>query len=493
MERNKETKLNIIFSLVQQLTMAVVGLILPRMILIHYGTEANGLMQAIGQILSYTVMLEFGIGGVILASFYKPLAKGDDEAVSDIFNYVKSYFSKISLIYFGFTALLCVGGYYLITSDFSFLYVSTMVAILGLSNYITYYFALSHQLLIKADRKIRIINAVQIITSLANLLVCWILMEKGLGLHVVKFVSAGVFLINPLVLRLYVKKNYKIEKAYYNKEREFPKKRDGVVHHLSYFVHENTDIVLISMVLGAASVSVYSVYNAVLIVIKNTLNSVCSGISGTIGNIIAKGEKESLEKEFKKYECLNTALTFGIFTVCLILILPFVSIYTKGVEDAEYIRPVFALFAVLGGLMYCVRIPYATVISSAGHYKETKKGALVEVIINLVISVLLIKPLGMVGVAVGTFLAMAYRTGYTVWYLSGNILKRKSRKFYISFGVNFLAGFLAVYLLKGYVYMKPESLWQFFCVGLRLSLVVFPLFFAINIMMSYGRKFLRKN
>ena len=143
--------------------------------------------------------------------------------------------------------------------------------------------------------------------------------------------------------------------------------------------------------------------------------------------------------------------------------------------------------------MYCVRIPYATVISSAGHYKETKKGALVEVIINLVISVLLIKPLGMVGVAVGTFLSMTYRTGYTVWYLSGNILKRKSRKFYISFGVNFLAGFLAVYLLKGYVYMKPESLWQFFCVGLRLSLVVFPLFFAVNIMMSYGRKFLRKN
>ena len=101
MKRNEETKLNIIFSVLLRFVSAVVGLVLPRMILVHYGSEANGMMQAINQILSYAVLFEFGIGGVILAAFYKPLADNDNEAISDIFNHTKEYFGKISILFLG--------------------------------------------------------------------------------------------------------------------------------------------------------------------------------------------------------------------------------------------------------------------------------------------------------------------------------------------------------------------------------------------------------
>ena len=77
MRRSTQTKLNIVVSLLRQLVSAAVGLILPRMVLECYGSEANGMMQTISQFLSYTMFLEFGTGGVILASFYKPLAEGD--------------------------------------------------------------------------------------------------------------------------------------------------------------------------------------------------------------------------------------------------------------------------------------------------------------------------------------------------------------------------------------------------------------------------------
>ena len=84
-KKDKQTKYNILVSVLYQFVAAVVGLILPRFILSAYGSEINGIVQSINQFLGYTVMLECGLGGMIAASFYKPLAYGDNNAISDIF------------------------------------------------------------------------------------------------------------------------------------------------------------------------------------------------------------------------------------------------------------------------------------------------------------------------------------------------------------------------------------------------------------------------
>lgn len=492
MKRNEETKLNIIFSLLLRLVSAIVGLVLPRMILVHYGSEANGMMQAINQILSYAVLFEFGIGGVIQAAFYKPLAEKDNEAISDIFNYTRKYFDKISILFLGLVIVFALTAKFIISTGFGYMYVVSMVFILALTTYFSYYFGLPHQLLMKAHQKIRIVNGIQIITILVNFVACVLLIKADCTVHTVKLASAFVFLLNPVVYRLYVKKNFKISKSVHDEERQYPRKRDGVIHHLSYFIHENTDIVLLSIICGAATVSVYSVYNSVMVMTTGILTAISSGISGAFGNMIALKENDKLKEQFDKYECANTAVGFGFFTVIMLLILPFVSIYTKGVEDIEYIRPLFAVLIGLGSLMYCIRIPYAIVVGAAGHYNQTKSGALAEVIINLVVSVCLIKPFGMVGVALGTFLAMAYRTFYTVWYLSKNILRRPARIFYTSLFVNIIVSVAVIFVLRSYLSWMPESILAFINEAIKISLFVFCVFIVVGGLILAIRKGLRK-
>ncbi len=224
MKRNKETTLNIIFSLLLRFVSAIVGLVLPRMILLHYGSEANGMMQAISQVLSYAVLFEFGIGGVILASFYKPLADNDNEAISDIFNYSKKYFDKISVLFLGLVVIFALTAKFIISTGFDYMYVLSMVLILALTTYFSYYFGLSHQLLMKADQKIRIVNTIQIITTIVNFFACVLLIKEGCNIHTVKLVSAFVFLLNPVVYRIYVKKHFKIRKSIYDPERTIREK-----------------------------------------------------------------------------------------------------------------------------------------------------------------------------------------------------------------------------------------------------------------------------
>lgn len=480
MQRAKETKFNIVISLLHQIVTAICGLVLPRFILSNYGSEVNGVIQSVSQLLGYTVLFECGIGGVIRASLYKPIADNDEEAISDIFNNTKRFFNKMSLLFVAVAILLCFGVKLIVSTEFSALYVGTLTLILGINTYFSYYFGISQQILMKADQKLYIVQLVQSLTLVLNLVLCIIAIKSGLGIHAVKFITAAVFLLNPLVYIIYVKRHYKISKTLYDDGSTLRGKKDAVIHHTAYFIHRNTDIVIISAFCGVKSASVYSVYNAVIIMTENLLNSISAGLAAAMGNMIAKDEKEALSNSFEIYEAVNTFLTMAIATVTAILIVPFVGIYTSGINDVNYIEPLFAYMMIGAGMMYCLRMPYGTVVGSAGHYKETRFGAVCEMVINLSISLILVKPFGITGVAAATLLAMAYRTFYLVWYLSRNILKRPITKCLKSMFLNLAVCVLIVWIFREHTTISAHNLIDFLVEAVKVSLLVFPVFAFLN-------------
>ena len=115
-----------------------------------------------------------------------------------------------------------------------------------------------------------------------------------------------------------------------------------------------------------------------------------------------------------------------IYTSSAILIVPFVSVYTKGIHDANYINIMVGVLISLAYATYCLRIPYNTLIMSAGHFKETQNSALVEATVNIVISVLLVFKFGLVGVAMGTLCAMIYRLFSLSLYANKKILQKNN-------------------------------------------------------------------
>src|SRR5699024_5594834 len=112
-----------------------------------------------------------------------------------------------------------------------------------------------------------------------------------------------------------------------------------------------------------------------------------------------------------------------------VLINPFVKLYTIGVEDVNYHAPLFSFILVLAYTIYSFRAPYQLLIFAAGHYKQTQVSSIIEALINVSVSVLLVNQLGLVGIAIGTFCALAYRTLYLVFYLSKNIINRPIKMF----------------------------------------------------------------
>lgn len=484
MKRVSETKLNIAVSVLLQLVTGVCGLILPRFVLMYFGSEANGLVASITQLLSYTVLLEGGIGGVMKAAMYKPLANNDEAGISSVFYQINRAVKKISIVYICFAVILSISMKFFVETQYDWFFVFTMVLILSAHTFCNYYIGLPHRILMTADQKIYILQLTQIVSTVLNVSLCLLVMYLGGSIHMVKLTSATVFLLKPLVQRLYVKRHYRLSPNAAVGTAVHLQKRDGVIHHLTYFIHRNTDVVILSLFSSLQTVSVYTVYNTVIYVLEQLLTSISSGVSALVGRLIAKKEIAELNRIVDRYEVCNNVLATGVATVCAILILPFVSIYTGGITDVQYHQPFFAMLMIAGSYAYSIRHPFGCVVSAAGHYKETKLGAIGEVSINLGLSLLLVKPLGLIGVALGTFLAMSFRTLYTVWYLSKHILLRPIWKFLLKLVCNVALGIILINRIPLYLDIFASDILTLFICAIKVSLVVFPAVIIINLVLS---------
>ena len=84
MSRRKKFLLNTGMGILKQLVTVICGFILPRYMLLYYGSSINGLISSISHFLSFISLLDMGVGAVVQANLYKPLAEKDNAQISRI-------------------------------------------------------------------------------------------------------------------------------------------------------------------------------------------------------------------------------------------------------------------------------------------------------------------------------------------------------------------------------------------------------------------------
>ena len=100
----------------------------------------------------------------------------------------------------------------------------------------------------------------------------------------------------------------------------------------------------------------------------------------------------------------------------------FVSCYTKGMDDVNYVRAIVGLLFAMSGLSAQMKDASGVVINAAGKYKETQKFAIQEAIINIAISLILVRPLGIVGVLLGTLLSHIWMGYCSISFMETNLI-----------------------------------------------------------------------
>ena len=454
--RKKRLALNTISGLMNQVITIICGLILPRFYIKTFGSEVNGLVSSITQFLSFISFLQLGIGAVAQAAWYKPLAEEDTNLVSQIYVSAQRFFRRIAYIFIGYIVTLCVFYPILVSSEFDSIYQITLILAISISLFLQYYFGITNQLLLTSDQRGYYYLFIHAGLTILNTIACVGLMKYGASIQLVRLGSSLVYAINPLVLSLLVRKLYIIDRHVVITEEPIKQKWNGFVQHIASVIMDNTDVAVLTFFSTLSNVSIYYVYHLIVFGIRQIITSLSSGIQALFGNMLAVDDTSKIYKTYNEIEVTFHYLITLLYSCVLVLACPFVSVYTKGVTDANYNVPVFAFFITLAFASYCYRLPYYSMIKAAGHFKQTQNGAIIEVLINLTISIATVIKFGLVGVAIGTLVANLYRTAYCVVYLKKNILHR-SIAYYLKYSCCDIICFGVALLLIEFIPWNGEN------------------------------------
>ncbi len=478
--RKKKLIYNTFSSLLFQLTTIICGFILPRLILSAFGSDVNGLVNSITQFLGIIAFLELGVGSVVQSSLYKPLVDKKQEDVSKIISSANKFFRNLARILLIYVVFLIIFYPIFVRNNYSFTYTATLIIAISISSFAQYYFGIVNRLLLTADQRGYVQYTAQTVAVIANTVVCYILIKLNCNIQTIKLISSLIFLLQPFAIYLYIRKNYSIDiKIKYNEE-PIKQKWNGIAQHVAAVILDGTDTVVLTLFATLSDVSIYSVYFLVVKGVKQLFMSMTNGITSLIGELWARKEIEELQRTFAWTEwVIHTGTTF-VFGITMIMIVPFVKVYTLGINDANYTQPLFAVLMVLANAMYCLRLPYNIMILAAGHYKQTQKNYIIAAIINIVISILAVKSFGLIGVAIGTLIAMIYQTFWMAWYDSKNLVKWPFRKFVKQIIVDFLT--LALCKLTSEMLTMDIVSYRVWCLNaIQVSTIFLVIIFVINI------------
>ena len=217
--RKKRLAKNIIASLVFQITTLVCGFILPKLFLLHFGSEVNGLITSISQFLSVISFLELGVGAVVQSALYRPLAYHDADQISKIMASANKFFRRLARILLVYVLILMALYPMIAQQNYGYVYVASLIAAISISSFSQYYFGIVNALLLNADQLSYIQYNVQTITLILNTAVCAMMISADCSVQMVKLVTSLIYLVRPVVLRIYVNKRYQINwKIKYSEE-----------------------------------------------------------------------------------------------------------------------------------------------------------------------------------------------------------------------------------------------------------------------------------
>ena len=236
MSRREKLLLNTGTGLLKQLTVVICGFILPRYMLLYYGSSVNGVIASITHFLSFISLLDMGVGAVVQANLYKPLANKDNDLLSMILKSSERFFRRLAYIFIGYIVLLCFIFPTMVEGDFSRLYTISLLLIISVSTLAQYLFGMTNELLLNADQKSYVQQTMQIGTIVLNTVLAVLLMNMGASVHIVKLVTASVYVLRPIGQIIYVHKHYDINNKIKLYGEPIKQKWNGFSQHLAAVV-----------------------------------------------------------------------------------------------------------------------------------------------------------------------------------------------------------------------------------------------------------------
>lgn len=447
---------NIATGFLGQFIQIILGFFSRTIFIKYLATEYLGISGLFTNILSMLSLAELGVGSAIIYALYKPLAENNKEEITALMSFYKKSYKIIGLVIA--IAGLCILPFLkVIIKDtpniqeniylIFFFYLFNTV--------ITYFFSYKNSIIV-ADQKNYISSFINYTiyffqTILQIVTLVW---SKNFLLYL--FVqSISIFVYNIIISRKadrmypYIKNSCSSRLDTKTKNSLISNIKSLMIIKLSGVLVNNTDNMIITYFSGLSSVGLCSNYNMLIGMVNNILSQIFSGITASVGNLNAKEDSKKKEEIFNVINFMNFWM-FGFSAICIIILSnDFIKLW---LGSDKYVLPIY-IPIVLAINFYMVGMQNAvwTYKNTMGIFKQGRYLLLVTSVINLILSMILGRYMGLFGILISTAIA---RLVTNTWYDPYAIYKYGFKKNCINYFYRYIKFLLIIvlnFVITGYL------------------------------------------
>ncbi len=413
MSRVEQAAKNIFFGYISNIIILIMGFLQRTVFIMVLGDTLLGVNGLYTDILSMLSLAELGIGTALNYSLYKPVANHDYEKI-------KSYMQLYKKAYLAIAGVIAVIGvciapflpYIIKESDRGDITVRnlTIYYLIFLFNTVSTYFVAYKYSLVNAEQRsyiqTNIATITKIVTGFVQIIV--LLLTKNFLLYLLS--QSAVELFQKIAVSVYFNRLYPYlkEKNVKKLEKEetdivVTKSKALMFHKIGDVARLSTDSIIITHFINVDLVGVVGNYTYIITYAANFVNIIFNSLVSGFGNLVATESKEKQFSIFKVYRFFACWL-YGFAGVGFWLLLtPFVTGIWLN-DDWRLGQSILTLilidFYFKGGRVVLINFKIA-----AGVFEQDKYLSFIQGMVNLVISIIGAKWIGLAGVYVGTVIS----------------------------------------------------------------------------------------
>lgn len=433
--RFKKTLLNYVGTMLPSLLIAVLTMTRTSIFIEQLGWGAKGIEGVFYNIFSFIHLAEAGLGIAVITTLYKLVAQNDHEAINRVLTGARHQMKRIGMLIFlmGAIITLIVPSFFK-GSEYADIYIYVLWflylfrSVIGYLIYAPSPLVSAHQ----NDYKLQfmVYMPIQVVTAVIEI----ILLLSGFDLIALVIFGIVMSFVQQITLRIIIKKQY----AWFNwtskEEMDLSTKektKDIFVHKVATMVLYNTDSLVISSFVGVTTAGLYAVYKQLMDLIGRYVSPIFSTAESSLGNLYHSETKE------RKLEVMNEQLDVSLFISALVLIptfllgISFIMLWIPGDVGNQQLSSITLLLFVIMSFYSFTRVAVNSALDLHALFKLTKLCAIIEAVVNLVLSLVLVQFMGINGVLLGTIISLLVTNfWYYPYILYREVFEMKPWRYY---------------------------------------------------------------
>lgn len=460
MER-KKSLLNVFVSILCKIVLLITTLLVKRSLIKNLGNEFNGLNSLYLSLVGILAISELGIGTAITFSMYEPICNKDDRKVAALYNLFRKVYKIIGCIIL-VTGIAIMPFLPTFAKDYTMdvnIYLTFGIMLVSVvleytisaktslinahkNNYITTIFTTIRQVI---QHSLQIVTLI-VLKSFEVYLICRILSV----------------LIEYFITTIYVKNNYSHllftdQKLDNDSKKEIVKNTKAMfMHKIGSVLSSTIDSVIISSFVGIAMLGKYSNYIAIISSMESFLVLFFVPLTSTIGHLCVKKDIKEEKKYFNLFYTFNMILSIVFFLGYYAVIDSLIQIIFG---NDLFLPKSVTIAIVLNYFTFFIGKSVILFRDATGTFYNDRYKPLIEGVLNIILSLLLVKNFGVFGVVFATIITnLVVRNIIEPFVLYKHVFKEKPTKYYIK-NYSYVGIFCLLLIVMNFFMIELDNVW----------------------------------